>query len=420
MRLATHRRLLAEQAQPTARDCNQANLQSRKAMLDGPAGKLPSGALRRLIGLLWVVVIAIVLVFGYFASSLCITFLLAGFLAVLIDPIPTALERWHIARSLSSALLVVSGVVGVGLLVYGSYGKASELIDRVPEYAARIHDGIRPLSQNIEKMQKGAGSFTPDPSPKKIPEVRISQAPNWSSYLIRGVGSVWGAVIIAGVVPFLTFFMLVRKAQISSWLSNTFGENVDIPQFIERLTQMVRGFIVGNVIIGSIIAGITVAVLLSLKMQGAVALGIASGILNLVPFVGVLLAAILPLMAATLQFYSAGPFVVILLTTISLHLISANFLIPKLIGSRVNIGPVAATMGLLFWGWLWGLMGLLLAVPLTAVVKLIADCHPSLVHISNLLAETPRSVPNWAQTGHASVTRAIQILPEGWPWREKH
>jgi predicted PurR-regulated permease PerM len=321
-------------------------------MLDSPPVESPSGPLRRLIGLLWVVVIAIVLAFGYFASSLCITFLLAGFLAVLTDPIPTALERWHVARSLSSALLVMSGVVGAGVLVYGSYGKASELIDRIPEYAARIHDGIRPLSQNIEKMQKGAGSLSPDPSPKKIPEVRISQGPNWPSYLIRGVGSVWGAVIIACVVPFLMFFMLVRKAQISLWLSNTFGESVDIPQFIEGLIQMVRGFILGNVIIGSIMAGITVAVLLGLKMQGAVALGIASGVLNLVPFAGALLAAVLPLMAATLQFYGAGPFIIIPLTTISLHLISATFLIPKLIGSRVNIGPVAATMGLLFWGWL--------------------------------------------------------------------
>jgi hypothetical protein len=74
------------------------------------------------------------------------------------------------------------------------------------------------------------------------------------------------------------------------------------------------------------------------------------------------------------------------------------------------IGPVAAIVGMLFWGWLWGVMGVLLAVPLTACIKLIADWHPSLVHISNLLAERPRAIPNWAYTGPVSVARAIPFL----------
>jgi AI-2 transport protein TqsA len=95
---------------------------------------------------------------------------------------------------------------------------------------------------------------------------------------------------------------------------------------------------------------------------------------------------------------------------IALHIVSANFLVPKLIGSRVNIGPVAATMGMLFWGWLWGIMGVLLAVPLTAFVKLVADCHPSLIHISNLLAERPRGVPHWVEVGSERVVRAVPFF----------
>jgi predicted PurR-regulated permease PerM len=57
----------------------------------------------------------------------------------------------------------------------------------------------------------------------------------------------------------------------------------------------------------------------------------------------------------------------------------------------MNIGPVAATAGILFWGWLWGPMGVLLSIPLTGAVKLIADCHPSLVHLSNILGESPEA-----------------------------
>jgi predicted PurR-regulated permease PerM len=155
----------------------------------------------------------------------------------------------------------------------------------------------------------------------------------------------------------------------------------------------VRGFAVGNLLIGSGMAAVTVVVLLALKVQGAVILGIVSGFLNLIPFLGVILAVLVPIAAALLQFDTPGPFAVIVLTVLVLHIISANFLIPKIIGSRVSIGPVAATAGILFWGWLWGLMGILLAVPLTAFVKIVADSHPALIHISNLLAESPRPAP---------------------------
>jgi predicted PurR-regulated permease PerM len=217
-------------------------------------------------------------------------------------------------------------------------------------------------------------------------------------------------VIVGGIVPFLMFFMLVRKAHLYSWLANAFGAKVDVPKFTDRLTQMVRGFALGNLVIGAIMAAITVVVLLALNLQGALPLGIASGILNLVPFIGAILAAALPLLGATLQFSTAGPYVIILVTVIALHIISANFLVPKFIGSRVNIGPVAATMGMLFWGWMWGVMGILLAVPLTAFVKLVADGHPSLIHISNLLAETPRPVSSWAQAGPAKVFQAIPFF----------
>jgi hypothetical protein len=93
-----------------------------------------------------------------------------------------------------------------------------------------------------------------------------------------------------------------------------------------------------------------------------------------------------------------------------LHLVSANLLTPRFIGSRVNIGPVAATVGMLFWSWVWGAVGLLLAVPLTAFVKLVADCNPSLIHIPNLLAETPRPIPRWALRSGVTVSRAIPFL----------
>src|ERR1700687_13009 len=156
-------------------------------ILESPAIRPEPRTLRRALALLWVVVIAIILGFCFFASSLCITFLLASFLAILVDPIPTYLERWHIPRLPSTALLVVSGVLLLALSIYASYGKAYVLVDSIPQYTSRIREAIEPLSRNIEKVQKSAGSLTPGLSPRKVPEVRISEPPNWPSYLVRGV-----------------------------------------------------------------------------------------------------------------------------------------------------------------------------------------------------------------------------------------
>ena len=370
----------------------------------------------RIVGLLWVVVIAIVVAFAYFASSLCITFLLASFLALLFDPIPTYLQRFRIPRILSAGLLIIAGFVGIVAAVHASYGRASEIIEDLPDYADRIHDAFEPINQRIQQVQKSAGSITassPVPINKKSPPVvRVADQPSpaWPSYLIRGVGSVWGAIIVGGIVPFLMFFMLVRKSHLYDWTAHTFGETVDVPNFTSMLAKMVRGFVVGNLMVGALMAAVMVAVLYALKVPGAVPLGIASGFLNLVPFVGAILAAGLPVFASIFQFDSAAPFVLMVAAAIALHIVSANFLVPKLIGSRVNIGPVAATMGMLFWGWLWGIMGVLLAVPLTAFVKLVADCHPSLIHISNLLAEKPRGVPHWVEVGSERVVRAVPFF----------
>jgi predicted PurR-regulated permease PerM len=104
-----------------------------------------------------------------------------------------------------------------------------------------------------------------------------------------------------------------------------------------------------------------------------------------------------PVGAALLQNEPVSTLTIIVVTVISLHVVSANLLVPRMIGKRVSISPVAATVGILFWGWLWGLIGVLLAVPLTAFVKIVADSHPSLEKISNLLAERPSAVPPWSR-----------------------
>lgn len=152
---------------------------------------------------------------------------------------------------------------------------------------------------------------------------------------------------------------------------------------------MVRSFVAGNLVIGIILSGISMLVFWRVGLTPAVT-RLISGALNLIPFLGIMIALVVPLMAGVFQFHSAGPFVVIGVTVIALHLIAANFLIPRFVGSRLDVAPLAATIGFLFRGWLWGVPGLLLAVPLTAFIKLLADTNPSCAHLSTLLARGPQ------------------------------
>ena len=312
---------------------------------------------------------------------------------------------------MAAAGIVLAGMGLIGLLGYVLYGKAITCAEELPAYTSKIQQTIEPISRKIQDFQQNAGNLTNDVHPtKKVPEVRLQESPTWPAYMVRGVGSVWGALIIAGVVPFLTFFMLCTKDQMAIRMNGLFSSRIDTARFITSLNQMIRGFVAGNFIVGSVMAVVTTLMLWGIGMKGAIPLGIASGLLNLLPFLGLIASLALPLAAALLQFNTPGPYIVITLTILLLHVVSANLLIPKFIATRVSIGPVAATVGILFWGWLWGVMGLLLAVPLTAFVKLVADLHPSLCHVSNMLALTPRPIPRWVRYSETALERAIPYL----------
>src|SRR5271157_6048026 len=165
--------------------------------------------LRRIASLLFILVAGLLTVFGYYASSLCITVVLAAFLAILFDPVVVELEKLHLPRGVAAAAVVLAGMGLIGLLGHALYGRAVTFAEELPVYTSKIQQAMEPISRRIQKVQQSAGSLTNDVQPlKKVPEVRLQESPTWPAYLVRGAGSVWGVLIIAGVVPFLAFFML--------------------------------------------------------------------------------------------------------------------------------------------------------------------------------------------------------------------
>jgi predicted PurR-regulated permease PerM len=172
------------------------------------------------------------------------------------------LEKLHLPRGVAAAGIVLAGIGLIGLLGYVLYGRAMISAEELPVYASKIQQTIEPISRKIQSLQQSAGSLTNGVHPiKKVPEVRLQESPTWPDYLVRGVGSVWGALIIAGVVPFLTFFMLCTKGQMAIRMNGLFSSRIDAARFITNLNQTIRGFVVGNLVVGSVMAAATTLVL---------------------------------------------------------------------------------------------------------------------------------------------------------------
>src|SRR5581483_4639123 len=116
-----------------------------------------------------------------------------------------------------------------------------------------------------------------------------------------------------------------------------------------------------------------------LKLPYFYFLGVISGFLSLIPYLGVVLAMVPPLTAGFGHVHGTG-LLAIALSVFALHLFAINVLYPKLIGRRLQLNPLVVTVSLLIWGWIWGAMGLILAVPITGALKVIFD------HIESLRA----------------------------------
>jgi predicted PurR-regulated permease PerM len=131
--------------------------------------------------------------------------------------------KTYLPRSVGAAGIVLAGMSLVGLLGYVLYGKTTSLAKELTVYASKVRQKIEPISKKIQNFQKVLETLrTTCMPPKKVPEVRLQQSPTWPEYLVRGVGSVWEALIIAGVVPFLTFFMLCTKDQMAiGWMASS-------------------------------------------------------------------------------------------------------------------------------------------------------------------------------------------------------
>jgi predicted PurR-regulated permease PerM len=317
----------------------------------------------------------------YFAKMPLVVVLVSILIAFILAPLVDLLERVKIHRALG-ALIVVALVLAVigGVGAYG-WNAAADFAHDLPKYSGRVREVITRFQQKAQTLQKGAQGVLPESTEQKPQQtVRVEQSTGWGDWLFKGAGSVTEVLFACGFIPFLVYFML-------SWQEHVRASTVmlfDMPNrntayvALSEMTRMIRSFIVGNVLVGLFISGVTILIFGVMGLPYFYCVGLISGFLSLVPYLGVLLALVPPLLSGMGAHIRGSDVLIIVATVLGLHVFALNVLYPKFVGSRVQLNPLAVTLALLLWGFLWGAMGLILAIPITAALKIILD------HIDNL------------------------------------
>ncbi len=321
-----------------------------------------------------IIAAAIVFAFLYFAADVIITLLLAVLVAYFLDPVVSHLERIHLPRALGAlvVLLAVTGIfTGLGYLVVV---RANQFLDDWPRYSASLRHVTTAFDRQMSNVEKGVAEISPALEKGRTAS-RAIEPPPVREWVLRGVGSLYSILVVATFVPFLVFFMLATKPRIWKATIELFPDEhrERVQAALDQVSSMLRSFVAGNALVALILMLLSWGFFLLIHVEYPFLLGCVSGLLNLVPYLGAGLSWIPPFMIGLAKWNTIGPYVGVAAMLTFFHIVGLNVLMPAIVGRRVHLNALAVTMSLLFWGWLWGAIGLILAIPVTATVKVICD-----------------------------------------------
>jgi len=312
-----------------------------------------------------IVGIAGILALCYFGESVLVVMLVSVLLAFILAPIMDFLTYLRLPRSLAAAIAILLLLTALGGIVSYSYNQAATLLQDLPKYTSKIREEALRFRRSAERFEVLAPEHE-----RGVLSVR--PATDWTDILTRGFGSASTAVVAISFIPFLVFFMMtwqqhVRSATVMLFpMENRHAAYVTLGQ----ISAMVRSFMVGNLLIGLSLGAVSTVIFWTIHLPFFYFAGFVSGFLSLVPYMGLLLALVPPIFVG-LGHMGSQEVLIIIATVLALHLIALNVLYPRFLGKRLQLNPLAVTMALLGWGALWGAMGLLLAIPITAAIRII-------------------------------------------------
>lgn len=356
----------------------------------------------------------------YYGRVLFITVIIAFIIAFLLDPLVRLFMRIKLPRGLASFLACSLWLSCLYLVGLGAYVQAQAFLADAPVYGARINqivEGAAIRMENFEnnvyknlvpkrfqereftpqpvaaepKPSTARGKRPPDPVlPPPVQEVRLQQEPTaFLRVAYEYLESIYNILLMASFVPFLVYFILSWGDHLRSRLMVTLeGEpRYTVMKALDGVGDMVRAYVVGNFLLGLLLAIVSSILFASVRVPYWPVVGPLSGFLSLVPYIGLPLALGPPLVAALPFLMDPTIYLFLSVSVALLHLFALNLLYPKFVGSRVHLNPLMVTLALMFWGMLWGGIGLLLAIPITAGIKAVCDNVEGLESYGKLLGD---------------------------------
>ena len=335
--------------------------------------ELLRGSVQATVVAQFVIAIAAAVGLIYFLKLVLVTILISALLAFALDPLVVALAKVRLPRAVGSAIAVLLLIALSLALTFFFYNRVIDFLDELPQYSATIRENLQKLETQAEKLENSTRSLIPAGKGKKAIPVQV-QAPGLTNLISSGASQFVDIALAISFVPFLIYFMLTWKSHIHSATLAVFPKEKRLVAYrtIGRISEMVRSFIVGNLMVGLLNAGVSTIVFGYVHLPYFYFLGVITAFAGLVPYLGVFFALLLPL-AAGMGVLTKTQLFIIFLTVILLHVVSMNVLYPKVIGRRLRLNPLAVALSLLFWAWIWGAFGLILAVPIMGSTKIICD-----------------------------------------------
>ena len=362
-----------------------------------------------------IVVIAVVALvyFLQWSQSVLVPIVIGVLVAYALEPMVSSLARRKVPRAVGAAiaLLLVVGMLGLG--VYGLWGQALAVIRQVPEAAQRIrervrnHDGTPGALGEVQKaateLQKTAEvasaqsdtkpkSERGDPAAPQVQQVQVVEpAFDAKSYLYAGGVNLLGAAGQFAVILFLVYFFLVTgdlyKRKFVKIAGPALWQKKLTVQILDEINAQISSFIRVQAFTSLVVAVATATALWALGMQQYVIWGLLAGIFNSIPYLGPVLVSGGLAVVAFIQFDDLGKTMLVCGVAFVITSLEGFLLTPALMGRAARMNPVAIFVGLLFWSWIWGVWGAILAVPMLMMLKAVCDHIDELQPVGELLGE---------------------------------
>ena len=323
-----------------------------------------------------------------YASSLLVPIAVAVLLTLLLGPLVRWMGNYGVAEPVGAALIVFGtmSVLGTTILVLAT--PAAEWLRRAPQTMHRVEGKLQTI-EPVATIQATAASVARVTSVGGGSDSTATRVEVAAMSPLRQFG--WTtAHMISGIftVVFLTYFLLASGSMFRRKIAYLFPSGTQRTRnkraLFEIEEQMSRYLLI-NTLISGCVATATWAFLAAIGMPNPFLWGVVAGVLNNVPYIGSLITLILIGFVALASFDGSGVLLLACGGFILIHVITCNLLAPMVLGRKMPLNTVAVLISLLFWGWVWGIVGVIMAVPITVMIQVVCTHSERFRGVSILL-----------------------------------